>query len=104
MMMPVAWSTAPRAAMARSGFGGADQLVPVADSIRLFSDAACRYDRATLTVEVFPGAGHRIQVDASTRLAPGYLRTLAQWIKARADDGPGTLANAHRHGRAFPAE
>jgi len=34
-------------------FGGADQLVPVADSIRLFSDAAChpdRHDRATLTV------------------------------------------------------
>jgi uncharacterized protein len=74
-------------------FGGADQLVPVADSIRLFSDAAChpdRHGRATLTVSVFPGAGHRIQADASTRLAPGYLHTLAQWIKARAGIDPDT--------------
>ena len=74
-------------------FGGSDQLVPVADSIRLFSDAAChpqRHDRATLTVAVFPGASHRIQADAGTRLAPGYLHTLTQWIKARAGIGPDT--------------
>ncbi|HEY7146246.1 MAG TPA: alpha/beta hydrolase [Streptosporangiaceae bacterium] len=74
-------------------FGGADQLVPVPDSIRLFSDAAChpdRPDRATLTVAVFPGASHRIQANAGTHLAPGYLHTLTQWIKARADIGPDT--------------
>jgi hypothetical protein len=74
-------------------FGGADQMVPVADSIRLFSDAAChpdRHDRATLTVAVFPGASHRIQANAGTRLAPGYLRTLTQWIKARAGIDPDT--------------
>jgi len=33
---------------------------------------------------VFPGASHRIQVDASAGLAPGYLGILAQWIKAKA--------------------
>jgi hypothetical protein len=33
---------------------------------------------------VFPGASHRIQTDAGTRLATGYLNTLTQWIKARA--------------------
>lgn len=74
-------------------FGGADQLVPVADSIRLFSDAAChpdRFDRATLTVSVFPGAGHRIQADAGRRLAPGYLHTLTRWIKARSGIDPDT--------------
>ncbi|MEU8306193.1 alpha/beta hydrolase [Actinomadura sp. NPDC048955] len=64
-------------------FGGADALVPVADSIRLFSAVACDGDRdhrATLTVEVFPGADHRVQREGA--LAPGYLRTLVEWINA----------------------
>lgn len=68
-------------------FGGADELVPVADSTRRFSAAAChpgRHHQAALTIEVFPGASHRIQVDASGGLAPGYLGILAQWIKAKA--------------------
>ena len=42
------------------------------------------YHQAALTIEVFPGASHRIQVDASADLAPGYLGILAQWIKTRA--------------------
>jgi pimeloyl-ACP methyl ester carboxylesterase len=69
-------------------FGGADELVPVADSTRRFSAAAChpgRHRQAALTIEVFPGASHRIQVDASAGLAPGYLGILAQWITAKAD-------------------
>jgi hypothetical protein len=69
-----------------AAFGGADELVPVADSIRLFSSAAChpdRHHRAALTVTVFPGADHRIRANAGTRLAPGYLPTLTEWIKAR---------------------
>jgi pimeloyl-ACP methyl ester carboxylesterase len=68
-------------------FGGADELVPVADSTRRFSAAAChrgRHRQAALTIEVFPGASHRIQVGASAGLAPGYLATLARWIKAQA--------------------
>jgi pimeloyl-ACP methyl ester carboxylesterase len=68
-------------------FGGADELVPVADSTRRFSAAAChpgRHHQAALTIEVFPGASHRIQVDASAGLAPGYLGILVQWIKAKA--------------------
>ena len=67
-------------------FGGADELVSVADSTRLFSAAAChpgRDHRAALTVEVFPGASHRIQVGAGADMAPGYLATLAQWINAK---------------------
>lgn len=69
-------------------FGGADERVAVADSIRLFSTAAChphRHRRAALTIEVFPGASHRIQTDSGTRLATGYLDTLTQWIKAHGD-------------------
>lgn len=63
-------------------FGGADQVVPVADSVHLFSAAAChpdRHRRSTLTVEVFPNADHRIRI-AGTGFAPGYLATLARWI------------------------
>lgn len=66
-------------------FGGADQLVPVADSIHQFSIAAChadRHGRSRLTIEVFPGADHRVRV-TGTRFAPGYLTTLAEWIRCQ---------------------
>ncbi len=69
-------------------FGGADELVPVADSIHLFAAAAChpdRHPRATLTVEVFPHANHRVQVNGDAGLASGYLETLARWITERHD-------------------
>jgi pimeloyl-ACP methyl ester carboxylesterase len=72
-------------------FGGADQLVPVADSIHLFGIAACHPDRhghSTLTVEVFPGADHRVQV-TGTRFAAGYLRTVARWIHGQTSVDPG---------------
>jgi fermentation-respiration switch protein FrsA (DUF1100 family) len=74
-------------------FGGADELVPVAESIRLFSAAAChpgRHRGATLTVEVFPGADHRVQTNGGARLTPGYLATLTRWIKDRASTDPDT--------------
>lgn len=64
-------------------FGGADTAVPVADSIRVFAEAACdaaRPHRATLTVEVFPGGDHRLQVQGSTDLAPGYLDKVSRWL------------------------
>jgi len=63
-------------------FGAADELVPVADSIHLFSTAACHPERhplATLSVELFPHADHRVQV-TGTRLAAGYLDTLTRRI------------------------
>jgi pimeloyl-ACP methyl ester carboxylesterase len=69
-------------------FGADDELVPVADSIRLFTAAACHRDRdsrATLTVEVFPGADHRVRTDG-TSLAPGYLDTLTRGITGRTGD------------------
>jgi uncharacterized protein len=66
-------------------FGGTDQLVPVADSIHLFGIAAChanRPSRSRLTVEVFPGADHRMRL-TGTRFAPDYLTTVAQWIQGQ---------------------
>jgi len=63
-------------------FGGADPLVPVADSVALFAAAARDRDhQATLTVEAFPGADHRLQVEGSP--APGYLNALSRWIMTR---------------------
>jgi pimeloyl-ACP methyl ester carboxylesterase len=71
-------------------FGGADELVPIADSIGLFGTAACHPDRhpqATLTIEVFPHANHRIQI--GTDLAPGYLESVGRWVTGRIDGDPG---------------
>ncbi|MFB4420097.1 alpha/beta hydrolase family protein [Streptomyces sp. QL37] len=63
-------------------FGGADRAVPVAESVHVFAAAAChpaRSPRATLTVEVFPGADHRLQTGDPARLAPGYLDRVTCW-------------------------
>jgi pimeloyl-ACP methyl ester carboxylesterase len=65
-------------------FGAADELVPVADSVHLFSTAAChpgRHPGATLSIELFPHADHRIRTTGTTRLAAGYLPTLTRWIR-----------------------
>lgn len=67
-------------------FGTADQLVPVTDSVALFTEAACRPgrpDRCSLTVGVFPGADHRVRMAGSICFASGYFTTLTQWIGAR---------------------
>ncbi|MET7462331.1 alpha/beta hydrolase [Nonomuraea sp. NPDC005501] len=71
-------------------FGGADELVPVADSVRLLAGAACRpgrHPRATLTVEVFPGADHRVRTDGGVRPAPRHLDALTRWIGDRTRTG-----------------
>ncbi|XVS66578.1 alpha/beta hydrolase family protein [Actinosynnema sp. CA-299493] len=70
-------------------FGAADDVVPVADSVHLFTAAARHPDRdprATLTVEVFPGADHRVRTGGGAGLAPGYLDALTRWITDRTDD------------------
>ncbi|MFI9815946.1 alpha/beta hydrolase family protein [Saccharothrix variisporea] len=80
-------------------FGADDQLVPVADSIHLFGTAAGHPDRdrrATLTVEVFPGADHRVRT--GTGLAPGYLDALTRWITGRTGD------SRHEPDRGTPAD
>ncbi|MFB7653713.1 MULTISPECIES: alpha/beta hydrolase family protein [unclassified Streptomyces] len=76
-------------------FGAADPVVPVAESIGLFSAAAGhaeRHPHATLTVEVFPGSDHRVQVDDGSCFAPGYLKTVARWLTTR-DAAPGPASS-----------
>ncbi|WP_327183334.1 hypothetical protein [Streptomyces sp. NBC_01334] len=51
-------------------FGGADPLLPVAESVHRFGTAAWspgRHPRATPTAEVFPGADHRIHTAHGTQ-------------------------------------
>jgi pimeloyl-ACP methyl ester carboxylesterase len=65
-------------------FGGADRVVPVANSVRGFTDAVGQPDRspaATLTIEVFPAGNHRVQLPDGS-FAAGYLTTLVRWIRA----------------------
>ena len=63
-------------------FGTDDPLVPVSESVDVISrSASIRPPGATLTMAVFPGAKHRLQMPDGA-LAPGYLSTLTQWIIA----------------------
>lgn len=64
-------------------FGGADALVPVVDSVEIFTAAACRPGRDPrhhFTARVFPGGDHRVRVDGEP--APGYLPALSGWISS----------------------
>lgn len=58
-------------------YGGSDPIVPVDESIAVLREAVPP-DR--LTVEVFPGAGHRIEVGDPPRLAPGYGKRLRSFL------------------------
>ncbi|GAA2332040.1 alpha/beta hydrolase [Streptomyces kunmingensis] len=64
-------------------FGSEDRLVPVADSLLALGATVCRAgrsSRASLTVEVVPGADHRMRLPHTTQPAPGYLDKLTRWI------------------------
>jgi uncharacterized protein len=66
-------------------FGADDSIVPVADSGAVLRAAV---QPELLSVEIFRGAGHRVQVGNPPRMAHGYLETLssfvADWATARA--------------------
>jgi pimeloyl-ACP methyl ester carboxylesterase len=83
-------------------YGAADRLVPVRESIELFSGVACEPDRnpqATFEVAIFPQANHRVQTETGS-LADGYLQTLIRWMTShsQADRRPITW-HAVRRGR-----
>lgn len=58
-------------------FGREDPITPVTESVAVFGEAV-RPD--LLQVEVIAGAGHRIEVGNPSRLADGYLDTLAAFV------------------------
>jgi pimeloyl-ACP methyl ester carboxylesterase len=60
-------------------FGAAEAVVPVAASAAAFAAAACdRPDPGRTSIEIFPGADHRIRVGDD--FAPGYLAALTRWL------------------------
>ena len=67
--------TAPTLAL----FGEQDVLVPVPESVALFS---VHVDPGLLQVEVFPDADHRMQIDKDGNLAPGYLDRVSAFASA----------------------
>ena len=58
-------------------FGGDDPITPVKESVAVFREAV-RPD--LLHVEVFAGAGHRLEEGDPPRLAKGYLETLTAFV------------------------
>jgi len=58
-------------------FGGDDPITPVEESVAVFREAV-RPD--LLQVEVFSGAGHRLESGDPPRLVGGYLETLAEFV------------------------
>jgi dipeptidyl aminopeptidase/acylaminoacyl peptidase len=69
-------------------FGAADRVVPVDSSIEAFRSAfAASGNEGKLTVKVFPGAGHGIQVvgeDDRVLPAPGYEEFMTDWVARKA--------------------
>jgi uncharacterized protein len=62
-------------------FGERDVIVPVPQSVSLMQQAFARSGQQHATIQVFPDAGHTIQLGDDERFAPGYLETMAQWIQ-----------------------
>lgn len=60
-------------------FGADDPITPVEDSVAVLG-AAVPPD--LLQVEVFAGAGHRLDTGDPPRLAAGYLETLTRFVRA----------------------
>ena len=55
------------------------QGAPVAESIEVFRAAV---PPTRLTVEVFPGADHRVQVGEPPRLATGYVERILAFLES----------------------
>lgn len=60
-------------------FGERDPLIPVARSIQILNETLATINPA-LTIEVFPGANHRIEAGDPPALPPGYFDRTTGWI------------------------
>lgn len=61
--------------------GAEDPLVPVQSSVGIY-EATARLTGRQQSVQVFPGAGHRLALTGTDQLASGYLTALTQWLAA----------------------
>jgi len=60
-------------------FGEHDSLVPVEQSVEIFKRTLAGND--DVTIRIFSGADHRIQVGGPLTFAPGYLDLLGDWLQ-----------------------
>ena len=73
-------------------YGVQDRAVPVLQSSRELEAALDRDGNRSYTIRFFAGADHGLRAD-NGRFAPGYLRTMVDWVKglsATAEPPPGT--------------
>lgn len=64
-------------------FGEQDSLVPVPKSVRILEEALAKAGNDDVTIQMFPGADHRIRTGAPPELAEGYLDTMSAWLRER---------------------
>jgi len=67
-------------------FGERDELVPVGKSVEIIRRVLTQTGHPDFTIRVFPEADHGIRVtaaDGTTRLAPGYLDAMRDWLRKR---------------------
>jgi uncharacterized protein len=65
-------------------FGDKDELVPVEQSVTIIRQTLTHPGHPPFSIVVFPGADHVIAVsspDGGRPLAPGYLDTIADWLR-----------------------
>jgi hypothetical protein len=60
-------------------YPAADRAAPPAESARILADLLQGAGNRAYTIRFFPGANHGMRVNG--RLAPGYVATMAWWIK-----------------------
>lgn len=60
-------------------YPAADRAAPPAESARILADVLQGAGNRAYTIRFFPGADHGMRVNG--RLAPGYVATMAWWIK-----------------------
>lgn len=59
-------------------YGGDDPITPAEESVVVLREAVCP---ELLQVEIFPGAGHRLEAGDPPGLVNGYLETLTEFIR-----------------------
>jgi uncharacterized protein len=67
-------------------FGERDEVVPVGKSVGIICEALTQSGHPDFTIRVFFEADHGIRVSASdgtTRLAPGYLDAMRDWLRRK---------------------
>ena len=63
-------------------FGGSDPLTDAPVASENLRRSLTEAGNAEVTVKIFPGAAHSLNVDSGARMAPGVFDTLRQWLAA----------------------